>query len=210
MAGVKALIAPKQKRNSNQVGVEMTRKTSIVSAGTIAESIVLIRGQRVLLDYDLASLYEVPTKTLKQAVRRNIERFPADFMFELTDQELTNLRSQIVTSNVSRWGGRRYRPMAFTQEGVAMLSGVLHSARAVEVNIAVMRAFVRLRQMLSSHENLARKIDALERKYDTQFKVVFDALHALMQSPEERKKKIGFGVKEPASVYATRKKGRKT
>ena len=158
---------------------------------------------KVMLDRDLAELYDVETKILKQAVRRNIDRFPDDFLFELTKEEFTILRSQIVTSS---WGGPRYSPMAFTEQGVAMLSGVLKSKRAIEVNIAIMRAFVHLRRMIASHEDLARKFGRLEKKYDKQFKVVFDAIQALMEPPATKKKKIGFTVKEKIARYGNKPK----
>jgi hypothetical protein len=146
-----------------------------------------------MLDADLATLYDVPTRALIQAVRRNRSRFPADFMFRLTLEEGTNLRSQFVISSSSRgWGGRRYAPHAFTELGVAMLSSVLRSPCAFEVNIAIMRAFVRLRQMLLSHEALARKLDALEKKYDAQFKAVFDVIRELMSPQIPRRRAIGF------------------
>jgi len=135
----------------------------------------------VVLDADLAELYGVETKALLQTVKRNLDRFPEDFAFQLTNQDLSNLRSQIVTSS---WGGRRYLPYAFTEQGVAMLSSVLRSARAVQVNIEIMRTFVRLRQLLTSNVELARKLAALESKYDAQFKMVFDAIRALMKPPE--------------------------
>ncbi len=139
----------------------------------------------------LARLYQVAPKVLVQAVKRNLRRFPPDFMFQLTKEEFENLKSQIVTSS---WGGiRRARPYAFTEQGVAMLSSVLRSERAVRVNIEIMRAFVRLRQLLATHADLARKLDALERKYDAQFNVVFDAIRELMSPPADtRKGKIGF------------------
>ncbi len=139
------------------------------SVRRIEASILLIRGQRVMLDADLAAMYGVQTKVLTQAVKRNRDRFPDDFMFQLDYQELEILRSQIVTS--SEWGGRRYRPYAFTEQGVAMLSSVLRSPRAVKVNIEIMRTFVRLRSMLASHQELASRLTALEKKYDVQFKV---------------------------------------
>ena len=151
-----------------------------------------------MLDRDLAELYGVETKQLKRAVRRNFTRFPKDFMFELTKQELDNLRSQFGTSS---WGGTRYPPMAFTEQGVAMLSSVLNSERAVQVNIEIMRAFVRIRQMISAHKDIERRLDALEERYDEQFKVVFDAIRALMEPPEEPRKKIGFEVKEKKASY---------
>jgi phage regulator Rha-like protein len=150
----------------------------------IEKAILLIRGHKVMLDEDLAELYEVETKNLVKAVKRNIERFPAHFMFQLTFQEFTHLRFQIGTSK--RWGGRRTPPYAFTEQGVAMLSSVLRSRRAIQVNIAIMDTFVRLRQMLASHEDLARKLATLEKKYDAQFKVVFDAIRQLMTPPQPK------------------------
>jgi len=162
-----------------------------VPADHIARSIVFLRGQKVLLDTDLAALYDVPTKVLNQAVRRNLERFPADFMFRLTAEEVAILRSQTVTS--SSWGGRRAAPHAFTEQGVAMLSSVLRSRKAVLVNVEIMRAFVKLRQILESDAGLLRKLEALERRYDAQFKVVFDAIRALMTPPSPARKRIGFG-----------------
>lgn len=157
----------------------------------VDRKILLLRGERVMLDEDLAFLYGVETKLLTRAVRRNRQRFPADFMFQLTAQEHAALRIQIGTSNPGR-GGRRYRPYAFTEEGVAMLSSVLRSPRAVKVNIEIMRAFVRLRAILATHADLARKLAALERKYDSQFRVVFDAIRELMAPPPRTKRPIGF------------------
>lgn len=156
----------------------------------VERNILLIRGHRVMLDTDLAKLYGVPTKVLNQAVKRNATRFPADFMFQLTSEETTALRSQIVTSK-SR-GGRQYRPYAFTEQGVAMLSSVLHSERAIQVNIAIMRAFVQLREMIGSNKGLARRLNELEKKYDSQFRVVFEAIRELMAEPEPKVKRIGF------------------
>ena len=143
-----------------------------------------------MVDRDLAVLYAVPTKVLIQAVRRNIYRFPTDFMFQLTKEEFKILRSQFVTSS---WGGRRYKPYVFTEQGVSMLSSVLKSKRAIRVNIEIMRAFVRLRQLLATHADLARKLEQLEKKYDAQFRVVFDAIRQLMTPPaDSSKRKIGF------------------
>ena len=139
----------------------------------------------------MATLYEVPTKVLLQAVKRNLERFPADFMFQLERQEVAILRSQFVTSS---WGGRRTIPYAFTEQGVAMLSSVLNSARAVAVNIEIMRAFVRLRMILSSNKELARRFDQLEAKTDAKFKAVFEAIRQLMTPPEPKKRPIGFVI----------------
>ncbi len=149
-----------------------------------------LRGHNVLLDADIAVLYGVETKALLRAVRRNLERFPDDFMFQLSPGEFVSLRSHFGTSKGR--GGRRYRPYAFTEQGVAMLSSVLRSRCAVLVNVAIMRAFVRLRQMLESNAELARKLDALEKKYDAQFKVVFQAIRELMAPPEPKRRQIGF------------------
>lgn len=159
----------------------------------IGRRILLIRGQRVMLDEDLAALYGVETKALNQAVRRNIDRFPQDFMFQLEADESTALRSQSVTLKGGRGGHRKYPPYAFTEQGVAMLSSVLRSKRAVLVNIQIMRTFVHLRQMLAANADLSRKLAALESKYDTQFKVVFDAIRELMTPPAAGKRPIGFG-----------------
>jgi len=156
----------------------------------ITKTILFIRGEKVLLDADLAALYGVDTATLVRAVKRNIERFPDDFMLQLTEEEWANLRSQIGISN--SWGGRRYAPYAFTEQGVAMLSGLLRSEQAVLVNIEIMRAFVRLREILATHHDLAKKLNSLERKYDSQFKAVFDAIRQLMEPPVPKKKPIGF------------------
>jgi hypothetical protein len=163
----------------------------------IDQLILIIRGQRVILDSDLAILYGVPTKVLIQAVKRNIERFPEDFLFQLTAQEFMRLRSQFVTSKKGR-GGRFYAPYAFTEQGVAMLSSVLHSPRAVQVNIEIMRAFVRLRRLLNSHEALSKKLSELEAKYtehDEMIADVFQAIHQLMapKLPKHRRK-IGFNL----------------
>tara|TARA_B100000959_G_scaffold253714_1_gene284829 strand:+ start:919 stop:1416 length:498 start_codon:yes stop_codon:yes gene_type:complete len=153
------------------------------------QSILPIRGTKVMLDVDLAKLYDVETKNLNLAVKRNIERFPGDFMFQLTSKEFANLRFQFETS---RWGGRRYPPYAFTEQGIAMLSSVLRSKRTVQVNVEIMRSFVKLRELLTSNSKLARKLEALEKKYDKQFKLVFDAIRALMTPAETRKRPIGF------------------
>jgi len=183
----------------------MTEK-AVILVEQIESIILLIRGQKVILDTDLARLYGVETKILNKAVKRHLDRFPKDFMFQLTTEEAENLRFQIGTSSRIH-GGRRYLPYAFTEQGVAMLSSILNSTRAVQVNIEIMRAFVRLRQMLSTHKDLERKLIALEKKYDEQFKVVFDAIRALMTPPEKPRKKIGFEVKEPKARYG--KKGGK-
>ncbi len=169
-----------------------TKRKSLIPSERIAKSIVLLRNQKVILDSDLAELYGVETKVLVQAVKRNANRFPEDFMLQLTKDEFDLLKSRIVTTNPGR-GGRRTAPYAFTEQGVAMLSSVLRSDRAVSVNIEIMRAFVRLRQMLSTHSNFERKLHTLEKKYDAQFKVVFEAIRELMIPPEPKKKRsIGF------------------
>ena len=166
-------------------------KGNLVPAAHIEQLIMLLRGHRVLLDLHLSPLYGVDVKVLNQAVSRNITRFPADFMFRLTREETANLKSQFVTS--SSWGGRRKAPSAFTEQGVAMLSSVLRSPRAVQVNIEIMRTFVRLRQMLGANEELARKLATLERRYDAQFRVVFDAIRELMTpAAAAPKAPIGF------------------
>jgi len=165
--------------------------TSLILSERIEKAIYLIRGEKVIVDRDLASLYEVETKMLNRAVKRNLKRFPSDFMFQLTADEADVLRYQIGTSKKGR-GGRRYLPYVFTEQGVAMLSSVLNSERAVLVNIEIMRTFVTLRRMLSSNAELSRRLDELESKYDRQFKVVFDAIRALMSPPLRERKEIGF------------------
>jgi hypothetical protein len=165
-----------------------------------------------MLDADLARLYGVSPKRLNEAVRRNRDRFPDDFIFQLTREEIEELTRQIDASNLrsqfatSSWGGRRYLPYAFTEQGVAMLSSVLRSVRAIQVNIEIMRAFVRLRRMVISHEEMARRVDALEKKYDAQFKVVFDAIRQLMAPPEPRRRPVGFRVEEARAAYRVRRR----
>ena len=172
----------------------MAKKTSsLIPVERIQRAILLIRGQKVLLDADLAELYGVETKALVRAVKRNSERFPADFMFQLSAEEFEDLRCQFGTS--SSWGGRRYAPYVFTEQGVAMLSSVLRSPRAAAVNIEIMRAFVRLREILGSHADLARRLDELERQFhehDEQFAVVFDALRQLMEPPQTEPPEVGY------------------
>ena len=164
--------------------------------------ILALRGQKIILDYDLARIYGVPTKRLNEQVNRNKLRFPSDFMFQLTKEEDVFLRSQIATSKKGR-GGRRYLPLAFTEQGVAMLSTVLNSEKAILVNIEIMRAFVRFRQFLVTHKALARKLEALEKKVgaqDDKIQAVFDAIRKLMKTPEKPKRKIGF-LEEPRASY---------
>jgi len=178
----------------------------IMPTERIASKIYIIRETRVMLDRDLAELYDVKTKVLKQAVRRNITRFPEDFMFELSEDENRALRSQNVT--LKRGRHSKYLPFAFTEQGVAMLSTVLNSDRAIQVNISIMRAFTRLRQMLSTHEELKRKIEEMENKYDRQFRVVFEAIKQLIDAEDKPQRKIGFEVKEGRAKYGRRAKGK--
>ena len=200
----------------------MSKDRSLIPIKRIERSILLIRGQKVMLARDLAYLYGVPTKVLNQAVKRHADRFPEDFMFQLTMEEAriwweqvrpVRLRSQFVT--LKRGQHIKYRPYAFTEHGILMLSSVLNSERAVQVNIEIMRTFVRLRRILASHSELARKLDAMEKKYDAQLKIVFDAIRQLMEPPEPEpeppKKRIGFLVEEPYVPYESLKgsKGRK-
>jgi ORF6N domain len=171
---------------------------ALVPQERILSSIILIRGRRVILDVQMALLYGVETRVLVQAVKRNIKRFPADFMFRLNGQELELLRSQSVISR--SWGGRRTLPYAFTEHGIAMLSSILRSERAVTVNIEIMRAFVRLREMLATHADLLRKLDELEQKYDAHFRIVFDAIRSLMSPPPLPAKEIGFRAKKASAA----------
>jgi hypothetical protein len=197
----------------------------IVPALRIAQSIYWLRGQKVMRDFDLAALYGVATKVLNQAMKRNQERFPADFMFQLTSEETSNSRSQFVTSRSQTIGNQsipmnrsqfvtlkrgqniKYRPYAFTEEGVAMLSSVLNSARAINVNIAIMRAFVRLREALETNRELARKFAELEKrvgKHNAKIDAILDAIRQLMAPPEEPRREIGFHVREKALRYGAR------
>ncbi|HOP08411.1 MAG TPA: ORF6N domain-containing protein [candidate division Zixibacteria bacterium] len=167
----------------------MAKSKELIPAERIERSILVIRGQKVMLDMDLAELYGVTTKRLNEQVKRNIDRFPGDFMFQLTDAEFESLRSQIATTNLTK---RRTPPYAFTEHGAVMLASVLNSDIAVNASIQVVRAFVRLRRLLESHEALARKLDNLEKKYDSQFQTVFEAIRQLMIPPEKDQPKIGF------------------
>jgi hypothetical protein len=171
----------------------LVRRPDHSLGASIETRIFMIRGQKIMVDSDLADLYRVATKVFNQAVRRNLNRFPKDFMFRLTAKEMKILRSQIVTSS---WGGRRTLPYAFTEQGVAMLSSVLNSERAVQVNIAIMRAFVKLREILTTHRELAEKIAELENKYrqhDDKIQAVFDAIRELLEPPQvSPKRRIGF------------------
>jgi hypothetical protein len=176
-------------RKEKAMGKEMV----LVSVERIEQMILSLRGQKVILDKDLASLYEVSTSNLNKAVSRNLDRFPKDFMFQLSAMEFNDLKFHFGTSS---WGGTRKLPRAFTEQGVAMLSSVIRSSRAVQVNIEIMRAFVKLRELLTSNRELARKLNALEKKYDSQFKIVFDAIRQLMAPPVKQKRRIGFHSEE--------------
>jgi len=188
----------------------MTKHDLVVPVARIQKSIFLLRGQKVLLDMDLAEFYGVETRSLIQAVKRNIERFPSDFMFQLDQDEFDSLRSQLVISKGK--GGRRYLPYAFTEQGVAMLSSVLRSKRAIQVNVAIMRTFVKLREILSTHKELAHQLVDLERRledHDEQIQTIFEAIRQLMAPPEKPRKNIGFQVKERRAVYGKRAKSKK-
>ncbi len=175
-----------------------TSSKSLIPIDRIEKSILLIRGHKVILDSDLAELYGVETKVFNQAVKRNISRFPEDFMFQMNKEELEIWRSQIVTSNPAAKMGLRRRPYVFTEHGVAMLSSVLNSERAVQVNIQIMRAFIRMRQLLASQKGLMQKILAMEKKYDENFQIVFRAIQQLMEEEEKPKHQIGFKAGEDA------------
>jgi len=174
---------------------------TMATSEIIERKIYLIRGQKVMLDSDLAELYAVSTKALVQAVKRNARRFPQDFMFQLGNQEVMSLRSQIVTLKTGRGQHRKYLPYVFTEQGVAMLSSVLNSERAVDVNIQIIRVFVKLREMIGTHKDLAKKLEELEMKYDGQFQVVFEAIRQLMTVEEKPQKEIGFLAKECQALY---------
>jgi hypothetical protein len=180
-------------------------KTAVIPIALLTHSIYLLRGQKVMLSQDLAVLYGVPVKALNQAVKRHAARFPADFVFQLNAKESANLKSQSVTSS---WGGaRRARPYAFTEQGVAMLSSVLNSPRAIKVNIAIMRAFVTLRETLENNRELARKFSDLEKRigrHDEEIEAIIDAIRRLMAPPEKPRREIGFHVRETTPRYRTR------
>jgi hypothetical protein len=171
-------------------------KTPVIQEEKLFKKIFLLRDQKVLLDFDLAELYGVETKRLKEAVKRNIDRFPEDFMFELTPEEFQNLRSQFATS---KWGGRRYAPMAFTEQGVAMLSSVLNSKQAIEVNIQIMRLFVRMRQMISSYSHLLKKIEKLEAsdlEQNKHIREIYTIIKELLEPTVKNPRPIGFKIKK--------------
>jgi len=183
----------------------MTSKQLPIPAERIEKAIVLVREQKVMLDRDLAELYGVTTGNLNKAVKRNLDRFPPDFMFQLKQEEYESLRFQF--GILKKGQHSKYLPYAFTEQGVAMLSSVLRSKRAVHVNIEIMRAFVRLRQFLSAHKELEQKLEEMEMKYDEQFQVVFEAIRQLMTPPDPPRKRIGFEAKEAAAPYGKGKSG---
>lgn len=176
------------------------KQRSVVPIEIIEKKIFYFRGLKVMLDFHLAELYGVQTKRLKEQVKRNIDRFPEDFMFELTDDEFSILRSQFAATN--RRGGIRYNPFVFTEQGVAMLATVLNNDRAIQINIAIMRAFVKLRELIASNKELAGKLAELEKKYDEQFRVVFDAIRQIITPSEKPKREMGFQIKESLAKYA--------
>lgn len=173
--------------------IEVSVSKALIPAEGIERVIFVIRGEKVMLDSDLASLYGVTTKRLNEQVKRNIDRFPDTFMFQLTKEECNDLKSHFATSS---WGGRRKLPYVFTEHGVVMLASVLNSPIAIAASIEVVKAFVRLREMLASNAELARKLEALEKRYDAQFKVVFDAIRQLMTPPQKEKRTIGFRIEK--------------
>jgi hypothetical protein len=178
-------------------------QNAIVPTAAINQKIFFVRGTRVMLDADLAQLYGVATKNLNKAVKRNASRFPSDFMFQLSSKDLQSLRFQTGTSKTGR-GGRRFAPYAFTEQGVAMLSSVLRSARAVQVNVAIMRTFVRLREMLATHEELRRKIDAMEKRYDARFQAVFETIRQMLETRIPAKKPIGFHARPESPAKSSK------
>jgi len=185
------------------------KQTQVIPIETIEQRIFLIRGQKVMLDFHLAELYGVQTKILNKAVTRNKHRFPLDFMFKLAKEEWESLRFQIGTSKIRGRGGRRYVPYAFTEHGAVMLASILNSPTAVKASIVVVRAFVRFRELLSVHRELAEKLALLEKKieqHDEEIQTLFEAIRRLMQPPDKPKRQIGFRVEEPKAFYRVRKR----
>lgn len=193
--------------SKNDIREEKEQRVSVdlIPLEKIRQTILLVRGQKVMLDRDLAILYGVETRVLNQAVKRNRNRFPPDFMFELTRDEIRNISQFVISSPAIKHAPKVY---AFTEQGIAMLSGVLNSSRAVQVNIAIMRAFVQMRQLLAANADLAAKLEELEQKYDSQFRAVFDAIRQLMSPPEPPRKKIGFRVRETRAKYSVQRKAK--
>jgi hypothetical protein len=175
----------------------------LVPIEVVERTILLIRGQKVILDVDLAELYGVTTKVFNQAVKRNTDRFPKDFMFQLTADEALSMRSQFVTASKRNI---RYRPHAFTEHGIIMAASILNSQRAIDASVFVVRAFIKLREMIASHKDLALKLNDLEKKYDGQFQIVFEAIRQILEVEEKPKKKIGFIARERLAVYRTNRK----
>ena len=186
----------------------MTSRNSIAFHNQVAESIILLRGQKVMLDADLAALYGITTKRLKAQVRRNLDRFPLDFIFELTEEE----KFEVVANcdHLAKLKFSPYLPYAFTEHGALMLANVLNSSKAVQVSIQIVRTFIHLREMLATHKDLAMKLEEVEKKYDHQFKIVFDAIRQLISESENSrikpKRQIGIRIEEPAANYSTQKK----
>ena len=195
----------------------MSKQVSIIPVDRVENAILLVREQKVILDADLADLYGTTTKRLNEQVRRNINRFPSDFMFQLTGNEFTELKNHMdAKGTLGKWDMKRYPPFVFTEHGAIMAAGLINTPIAIEVSIFVVRAFVRLRQIFQTHEDLARKLDTLEKKYDTQFSAVFDAIRQLMEPPKPKKKQVGFhwveesetsGKNKPAKKRAHARKG---
>ncbi len=179
---------------------------AIVPIEVIEQKILLINGQKMMLDTDLAALYGVTTKRLNEQVRRNLKRFPRDFMYQLSQEEFESLRSHFATIKTGRGKHRKYLPYAFTEQGIAMLSSVLNSDRAIEVNIQIMRTFVKLREMMSSHKDLTKKLNELEKKYDGQFQIVFEAIRQIIEVEDKPKRKIGYIGESRVAYRATRKR----
>jgi hypothetical protein len=194
----------------------MSKRGNVVPIERVEKRIVFLRSQKVIVDSDLAALYDVPVKRLNEQVRRNGERFPSDFAFQLTPAEYESLRSHFATLDRGRGKHRKYLPWAFTEHGALMAASVLNSPRAVEMSILIVRVFVRLRRILASHSKLARKFEEMEKRYDAQFRIVFDAIRELIEqrapaaapgSNEEPGRRIGFQLRERRSAYRTRREG---
>jgi phage regulator Rha-like protein len=189
----------------------MTKQGVLIALERIERSIIFLRGQKVMLDADLAVLYGVTTRRLKEQVRRNLDRFPSDFMFELTEEE----KSEVVANcdHLTKLKFSPYLPYAFTEHGALMLANVLNSHKAVQVSVQIVRTFIRLRELLATHKDLAHKLEEMEKKYDQQFKVVFEAIRQLITAPDnvqdKPKRQIGFKVAEPKALYAPRKKAKR-
>jgi hypothetical protein len=198
----------KQEDKLTRSAKQLITSAEIIPQEIIEKRIFLLRGRKVMLDTHLSELYGVSTKSLNQAVKRNKDRFPEDFMFQLNPEEASALRSQIVTLKRGRGQHAKYRSYAFSEQGVAMLSSVLKSRRAVRINLEIMRTFVRLREMMASNKELAIKLAELEEKYDAQFKVVFDAIRSLMAPPDPPKRPIGFVRERHAEYRAGRNRGK--